>query len=287
MPQTIVNNKKNNFPKGIIYNNDKLIIQKNKRFTDPLILELNSKEHLFIEAEESSDIKIIIELNNELNTKQEYNLDMTLNPNSNVTFLLISQLVSDDVIINQNFIIKDDANLKFMAGFLNNKLTAKVNSRLVGLGSSVEIRAVAISSIDNNQSLDIEIIHEAKHSTGLMHNIAIASENGIIRLNGIERILQGSSKSDAYQSLKGITTSNEGIIEVNPILLIDEYDITAGHGATVGKLDEESIYYLMSRGLSRKEAEKLMINGFLRPIIDEITDEEIKNRFIDVVNSRL
>lgn len=287
MPQTIVNNEKRKFPSGIIYQDKKIIIQKNKQFIEPLILRLNSSEHLFIEVEESSEIKIIIELNNELTTKQEYDLDLILNPNSNVTFLLISELSSEDLIINQNFIIKDDANLKFMSGFLNNKLKAKVNSRLVGLGSSVEIRAVCISAVDNNQSLDIEIIHEAKYSTGLMHNIAIAGDNGIVRLNGVERILQGSSKSDAYQSLKGITTSNEAIIEVNPILLIDEYDITAGHGATVGKLDEESIYYLMSRGLSRKEAEKLMINGLLRPIIDEITDKEIKKRFMDVVNSRL
>lgn len=287
MPGTIIDNKKRNFPNGIIYNDNKLIIQKNKEFIQPLILQLNSNEHLFIEAEQSSQIKIIIELNNELVNKQEYNLSLTLNPNSNVTFLLLTELASEDLIVNQNFIIKDDANLKFMAGFLNNKLKARVNSRLVGVGSSVEIRAVAISSVNNNQSIDIEINHEAKHSTGLMHNIAIASDNGIVRMNGIERILQGSSKSDAYQSLKGITTSNDAVIEVNPILLIDEYDITAGHAATVGKLDEENIYYLMSRGLSRKEAEKLMINGFLRPLTDEISDEEIKERFINVVNSRL
>jgi Fe-S cluster assembly protein SufD len=63
--------------------------------------------------------------------------------------------------------------------------------------------------------------------------------------------------------------------------------VTAGHGATVGQLDEESIYYLMSRGLTKKEAEKLMINGLIRPVVDEITDKDIKERFINVVNKRL
>ena len=58
--------------------------------------------------------------------------------------------------------------------------------------------------------------------------------------------------SNAYQSLKGIIGSDRAVIEVNPILLIDEYDVKAGHGATIGKLDEFSLYYLMSRGLNRK-----------------------------------
>lgn len=287
MPQTIVDIKNITLPKGVVYDGNKLKISKNMQIVDPLVFSLTSNEKLVIEAMESSEVKIIIEINNSLKEVLEYNLDLILKPNSNVTFLLVSELVSENALINQNFIVEKDANLKLMAGFLNNKLSAKLNSRLVGLGASVDIRAVAISSLDNSQVIDVEINHEAKHSVGLMHNIAIASENGRVVLNGIERILQGNSKSDAYQSLQGITTSNDSIIEVNPILLIDEYDITAGHGATVGQLDEASIYYLMSRGLTRKEAERLMINGLIRPIIDAISDKDIKERFINVVNSRL
>lgn len=287
MPQTIVDIKNITLPKGVAYDGNKLQISKNMQIVDPLIFSLTSNEKLVIEAMESSEVKIIVEINNSLKDDLEYNLDLILKPNSNVTFLLVSELVSENALINQNFIVEKDANLKLMAGFLNNKLSAKLNSRLVGLGANVDIRAVVISSLDNNQVIDVEINHEAKHSVGLMHNIAVASENGRAVLNGIERILQGNSKSDAYQSLQGITTSNEAVIEVNPILLIDEYDITAGHGATVGQLDEVSIYYLMSRGLTRKEAERLMINGLIRPLIDAISDNDIKERFINVVNSRL
>ena len=58
--------------------------------------------------------------------------------------------------------------------------------------------------------------------------------------------------SNVYQTLKGIITSNEAIVEVNPILIIDEYDISAGHAATVGKIEEEALFYLMSRGLTKK-----------------------------------
>lgn len=285
MPQVIVN--KNIKQDGIKYEDNKLIIEKNKVFKEPLILTMNNNEPLSIEVFESSELKIIVELNNKDIDAQSYDLDLTLHPNSNVTYLLITELDSEDLTINQNFIVKEDANLKLLGGFLNNKVKANLHSRLVGEGASAFVRAVIISSTDNVQKIDVNIIHEAKHTNGLMHNIAIAGSNGAVHLNGIEKILQRSSKSDSYQNLKGIITSDDAVVEVNPILLIDEYDITAGHAATVGRLDELSIYYLMSRGISKKDAEKLMINGLLSPLVDEIDDEEIKERFVTVVNERL
>jgi Fe-S cluster assembly protein SufD len=277
MPQEVVNIKEKKLPKGVEYNGKTLKIS--GQIIEPVVFALSNNEPLVIEAQDSSEAKIIIEINNNLKESLKYDVDLILKPNSNITYLLVTELLSDDATINQNVIIEKDASLNFMVGFLNN--------RLIGIGSNVNVRVVTISGRDNSQTVDVIINHEAKNSKGLMYNVAIASANGRIVLNGIEKILKGNSKSDAYQNLQGITTSNDAFIEVNPILLIDEYDVTAGHGATVGQLDEESIYYLMSRGLTKKEAEKLMINGLIRPVVDEITDKDIKERFINVVNKRL
>lgn len=285
MPLANIKNKINQ--EGIKYENKSLIIEKNRVFTETLFLYLNNNEPLKIEVEESSELKIIVELNKTDEEKQDYNVEVILHPNSKLTYLLIADSDCEDLTIDHYFIVNKDASLKLLGGYLNNKVNAKLHSRLVGEGASAFVRAVIISSTDNVQNIDVDIIHEEKHTNGLMHNIAIAGSNGKVKLNGVEKILQGSSKSDSYQNLKGIITSDDAEIEINPILLIDEYDITAGHAATVGKLEELSIYYLMSRGLSRKEAEKLMINGLLRPLIDEIDDEEIKERFVSEVNERL
>ena len=201
--------------------------------------------------------------------------------------LFRSDLLSENAVINHLFEAKRDAQLELLGGFVSNVLKAKMTARLLGENSLVHIRAIAVSSYNNNQTVDIELIHEAPHTTGLMHNIAIANGNGKVILNGVEKILQGMIKSDAYQNLKGIITSDDAVIEVNPILLIDEHDITAGHGATVGKLEEISIYYLMSRGLTKNEAEKLMINGLLAPLVNAISDEPLKERFVNLVNERI
>jgi Fe-S cluster assembly protein SufD len=71
------------------------------------------------------------------------------------------------------------------------------------------------------------------------------------------------------------------------ILLIDEDDVTAGHAASVGQVNEEQIYYLMSRGISRSEAEYLVIFGFLAPVISEIPLEGMRSRLQDVVEKKL
>lgn len=280
---------KGSLPLGISYQNHKLVVEKNKVFKETLKISLHddNNESLEIHVGLSSEIKIILEVASKEENPHNYNFKLVAEANSNVTYLLITDLVSNDAVINHTFEAKRDAKLELLGGFVSNVLEAKMTARLLEENASVHIRAIAVSSYDNNQVVDIELIHEAPYTTGLMHNIAIANGNGKVILNGVEKILQGMIKADAYQSLKGIITSDDAVIEVNPILLIDEHDITAGHGATVGKLEEVSIYYLMSRGLTKNEAEKLMINGLLAPLVNAISDEPLKERFVNLVNERI
>lgn len=276
-------------PKGITYQEPKLIVDKNLVFKEPIKITLadDNNETLEVVVGKSSEIKIILEIRNTSVEPNTYNLKLTAEENAKVIYLLVADLKSNKGLIHHFFEAKRDSQLELMGGFVSNILDARMQARLLGEGSNVHMRAVAVSSFGNKQNIDIELVHEAPYSTGLMHNIAIANGDGKVILNGVEKIHQGMIKTDAYQSLKGIIASDDAIIEVNPILLIDEHDITAGHGATVGKLEEQSIYYLMSRGLSRKEAEKLMINGLLSPLINAITDEPLKERFLTLVNERL
>lgn len=273
---------------GVTFTNSILKIDDNKTFNEPLVIKVEQLNQTFtIEVGKNSEVKIILNIDDENINEQQYHLNLIAKDNSKVTYLLISELNSNKGLISHTFEALRDSHLELMGGFVSNVLDANMTARLLGVGATVNIRAVAVSSTDNIQNIDIELIHEAPHTTGLMHNIAIAGSNGKVILNGVEKILQGNSKSDAYQNLKGIITSDEAVIEVNPILLIDEYDITAGHGATVGKLEELSIYYLMSRGISEEDAKRLMINGLLHPLVSEITDEGIKEKFVKLVNDRL
>lgn len=93
------------------------------------------------------------------------------------------------------------------------------------------------------------------------------------------KIYKGMSKSKCVQLSKGIVMDDISSVTSKPILLIDEFDVIANHGASIGKMSDESLFYLMSRGLTKQEAFLLMLEGIVRPFIDKLTDEEVKNQF--------
>ncbi|MCT6647080.1 SufD family Fe-S cluster assembly protein, partial [Enterococcus faecalis] len=81
--------------------------------------------------------------------------------------------------------------------------------------------------------------------------------------------------------------SDKARSDANPILLIDENEVTAGHAASIGQVDPEDMYYLMSRGLDKDTAERLVIRGFLGAVIAEIPVKEVRENIISVLDQKL
>lgn len=276
-------------PNGFTFINQTLTIPANNQYQDPIkiTIEDDNNEALTIVVSKNTSIKIILEVASRDVLENTYKLNLIAKENSKVKYLLVSELESNKALLEHYFTAERFASLNLIGGFVSNVIHAKMHVDLVGEGAEVNLRAVAVSSDENNQTIDVLIVHKAPNTYGNMTNIGIANKKGKIVLNGVEKIEKGMKNANAFQTLKGIITSDDAIVEVNPILLIDEFDVKAGHGATIGKIEEDQLYYLQSRGLNRIEAEKLIINGFLRPIIDEIDDEPLRNRFVDLVNSRI
>lgn len=81
--------------------------------------------------------------------------------------------------------------------------------------------------------------------------------------------------------------SDKARSDANPILLIDENEVTAGHAASIGQVDPEDLYYLMSRGIAKQEAERLVIRGFLGAVITAIPLRDVQDEFIEVIEGKL
>jgi Fe-S cluster assembly protein SufD len=96
------------------------------------------------------------------------------------------------------------------------------------------------------------------------------------------KIEKGNSKSSCQQSNKGIILSQAADIKVVPTLLIDEYDVEASHGAAIGRIDDNQLFYLLSRGLNETQAKNLIISGYINPFIhkikNEVVEEMVKRR---------
>ncbi len=276
-------------PNGVTISGDTVTITKNTKLEDTLTIKVHNErvESLHIVFDNFSEAKVILEIIDSLESPANYQVSLENKTGSHVKFLLITEIKSKSSILDFKSSSLNDSEMEFIGGFINDDLNAKLFLDLNGQGASLRVRTIAVSSKDHQQSLDVHMTHYAKNTSAEMTNIGIAGSNGIVKINGVGQIEAGMKGSSAFQTLKGVITNDLAQIDVNPILIIDEFDVKAGHAATVGKIEEDVLYYLMSRGLTLDEAQRLVINGYLRPVIDEIDDELIKENVIKLVNERI
>ncbi|MBN2540180.1 MAG: SufD family Fe-S cluster assembly protein [Bacilli bacterium] len=121
-----------------------------------------------------------------------------------------------------------------------------------------------------------DVYHNAKSTLSNITNSLISHANAVLDYSVSGRIFKGNEFSSCKQQNKGIILDEAGVIQVLPKLYIDEYNVEASHGAAIGQMDEEQMYYLQSRGLTESEARSLIISGYTKPFVSAIQDEDIK-----------
>lgn len=190
--------------------------------------------------------------------------------------------------MNRRGYLQRDSKIDWAMGMMNSGLTiGDFDSDLVGDGSHAELKVVGISTSDQIQGIDTRVTNIGKNTIGhiLQHGVALdASE---LTFNGIGHVMKRSKGSDAQQESRILMLSPQARGDANPILLIDDNDVTAGHAASIGRVNPEQLYYLMSRGLQKRLAEKLVIRGFLAPVLDEIPLKEIRNEFSELIERKV
>ena len=145
-----------------------------------------------------------------------------------------------------------------------------------------------INNTKNDQEYTYKVYHLAENSISQMKNNAICNSDSFIIVNTDGIIKSGAIEADLNQKIKGILLDEKSNIIANPILHIDEYDCKAGHGAGVGAIDEGDLFYLMSRGIERSEATKLIVYGYIEPVLSFIKDDEELNKYIgDIIFKKI
>jgi len=268
-------------------NQNTFVVPKNSVIEVPIHMTLSENSEYIFNVESNSQVTFIIEFKASLKDLETIVLTLNVKQNSHVKYVLISEEKSFKTRINQTIQIEKDANVHVISGFLSQNLEADLKVNLNGENARAMVNAIVVSNDQQQQTVDVHMTHFAPYSYGDMYNVGISNGYGRVTLNGIEKIEKGMKQANAFQTLKGIILSDFSMVDVNPILLIDEYDVKAGHGATVGKIEEQQLYYLQSRGLSKIEAEKLIIKGYIKPILDEINDQDLVDRLETTIYERI
>lgn len=184
--------------------------------------------------------------------------------------------------------LSKDASIDWALGVMNQgNVVADFDSDLMGNGSHSDLKVVALSSGRQIQGIDSRVTNYGQHSVGHILQHGVILERGTLTFNGIGHIIRGAKGADAQQESRVLMLSDKARSDANPILLIDENEVTAGHAASIGQVDPEDMYYLMSRGLDRATAERFVIRGFLGSVITEIPIKEVREEMVQVIEEQL
>ncbi|MCR5462669.1 MAG: SufD family Fe-S cluster assembly protein [bacterium] len=245
-------------------------------------LIINENKEYLIPSSESINIIVKKNITATLIEKNNDNRDIkiSLEPNSNINYLSID-LANNS---NKEITMSKDSNLNMViSNFNGGNKYLKVN--LDDENANLDIKSIIMMKNDLDKET-IEVYHNAKNTSSKIENY-ITSNNAKVNIDVIGKIKKDMSNSNCVQKSRGIILSNNSTIKVMPVLLIDEFDVSANHGCAIGKIDEEGLYYLMSRGISKKDAEMLIIKGFLSPILNSLSNESMKDELIKLQDSKL
>ncbi|MCL1990994.1 MAG: SufD family Fe-S cluster assembly protein [Defluviitaleaceae bacterium] len=286
--------------KLLVLNNEKknstlkVTVPKNVTIETPLSIIVIAKERSLVHASE-----VILETGAALNYTESFigqgnfnaNIASTFNvgENANLVTNTINELYPGTVVYHHKHADVDANGVLDATNFMINDtdLVFEDFTYLNGRGSEAETKTVSIASEGQKQNLTIRIENAAARSIGNIINYGITKDTAHLAFNGVGKIQKNAKDCDNQQETRLLNLSKTAEAVANPFLLIDEGDITAGHAASIGQLDEEQIYYLMSRGMSREAASKMIVSGFLTPFVDALEDEAMREALSARIEAKL
>jgi Fe-S cluster assembly scaffold protein SufB len=165
----------------------------------------------------------------------------------------------------------------------------RIDIILAGENASVEVVGLVIGKGSDEKSIEANIVHAAPNTKSNVNVRAVLRGRSTFAFRGNVKIEKGAKGSDAYLRSDALLFDDAKMGDDTPALEILEPDVKAGHAATIGKVDEQMLFYLMSRGLTRKQAEKLLVEGFVKPIMDKIkgSPPDLTSSLFSTIRTRL
>lgn len=253
--------------------------------------ELLKSETHAISLKENEQIEIIVNSNdtNYFFVSDFSNgsiLNIFLKENSKLQISFLAKDNFDKAEINVN-LEKGAYFTAYFADFSKNKEKLKVTINLNGEDSTAYWHLASLSANNDNKEFNININHLAFQTSALSNNYGVCKDQSKLVFSGCSAILKGSHGSNTRQNSK-IMVFDDGCDAIaRPLLKIDEKDIEASHGAVVGRIPEDHLFYLTSRGLDESQAKRLITYGYLKPITRGFFDESVREEIISLIERRM
>lgn len=247
--------------------------------------------HVLLIADVNSEISYLenLETYGQEATTASVIVEVFAKSGSRVRFASVDRLGKNTTAyLNRRGHLENDAKIDWSLGMMNDgNIVGDFDSDLIGAGAHAETKVVAISTGKQLQGIDTRVTNYGRHSIGHILQHGVILERSALVFNGIGHIIHGAKGADAQQESRVLMLSTKARGDANPILLIDDNEVTAGHAASVGRVDEEQLYYLMSRGLTKEVAERLVIRGFLGPVLTALPSRKVQEQLSLMIERKL
>lgn len=188
----------------------------------------------------------------------------------------------------QKAVTEQDGSLQWTIGALGSRL-AKVNQHVALRGPGAETQVNGVMFTEGKQHLSYHTLqhHEAPGCrSDLLYKGGLQDESRIV-WRGMIKVDRDAQKTDGYQRDDNLILSEHARADSIPGLEIEADDVRCTHGATTGHVDEEQIFYACSRGLTRKEAIRMIVTGFFQQVFDRITIDSVKEALTEAISRRV
>jgi Fe-S cluster assembly protein SufB len=167
-----------------------------------------------------------------------------------------------------------NATMEWIDGNLGSKLTMKYPAVwLLGEGAHGEVLSIAFAGKGQHLDAGAKIVHAAPNTTSLITSKSISKDGGRGGYRGLVRVEPGATNARSFVRCDALILDEDSRSDTYPYMEIEESNTQIGHEATVSKVGEEQLFYLMSRGLSEAEATAMIVAGFIEPIVKELPME--------------
>lgn len=253
--------------------------------------EMAANKRILIVCEENSQVDYLERLSSSGDQAASLSLvvEVVLKAGARVKYMAIDHLGDKIHAYIKRYAKTDrDSHIDWAIGVLNQgNAILDVDTYLDGNGSEAQVAIVGISSGKQTQVIDSKVVNRGHHTIGNIFQHGVILDRSVLTFNGIGLIENGAKGADAQQESRVLMLSEKARGDANPILLIEEFEVTAGHAASIGQVDQEQLYYLMSRGLPKKVAEYLVIRGFLGPVILSMPSDRVRQELLNVMDDKL
>ncbi len=249
-------------------------------------LPKNSEGIIHFTVNDISSFKIIVQENAHWTINVEYlvnkikgNNQIFVKEYASLKHNIIIYEEIEELVINQNIEISNSGDYtSALLDVSDQNINFNNQIMLNGEYASSYFRSAVVSSKEAKKYYEIATYNNSFYTSSKMDNYGVCKDNSKLEFKGIGTIKKGFKQSNNHQNSKIIVFDELSNANVYPLLYIDEYDVLASHSAAVGKVNDDHMYYLCSRGLNEEQAREFITMGYLLPVLNYFLDENIKEK---------